>query len=360
MYALQRVRPDCDLRTVDTFALMGGRSGPFFRWTYRAAVQLTPMLHELWYRAVKRAGVFRWFYHRVVGARVGRALTAEVVGFRPHVVVSIYPLATAGLSWLRRRGLLDVPVIALLSDFAPHAFWVYPGVDEYFVLSEDGRAAMSSIAPGARVRVCALPVGPTFHPRSREDVFATRDRYGIPHEALAVLVSGGAMGLGSITAAVDAVLAAGPGFHAVVVCGRNHRLEATLRQRGEHADRLLVLGWVEHMAPLMASVDIVVNNAGGVTAAEALSCGRALVMFRPVAGHGRASAAALAQAGLAVVCTQRRELTSLLARWSEQPPLLHGAQLRGLKHATAHRLEQAAQAILLHTAADAADSSASP
>jgi UDP-N-acetylglucosamine:LPS N-acetylglucosamine transferase len=114
------------------------------------------------------------------------------------------------------------------------------------------------------------------------------------------------------------------------------------------------------MATLMAAVDVVVNNAGGVTAAEALACGRGLVIFRPVAGHGRASAAAMAKAGLAVVCTQRRELTSLLARWMRQPSLLRAAQARALQHATAHRLEQAAQAVLLHTARDAAESSARP
>jgi diacylglycerol O-acyltransferase len=359
-YALRRVRPGCDLRTVDIFALMGSGSGPFFRCAYRGAVQLAPMLHELWYQGLRRLAAFHWFYRQVVGARVGRALTGEVVGFRPHIVVSTYPLGTAGLCWLRRRGLLEVPIIALLSDFAPHAFWVYPGVDEYFVLNDNGRAAMSALAPGARVTVCAPPVAPTFHPRNRQDIVAIRQRYGIPQEALAVLVSCGALGLGSIAAAVDAVLAAGPGCHAVVVCGRNNRLQATLRRRGERADRLLVLGWVEDMPTLMAAVDVVVNNAGGVTATEALACGRALVMFRPVAGHGRASAAALAEAGFAVVCTERRKLTSLIAQWIEQPPLLRTAQARALKHATAHRLEQAAQAILLHTARDAADSSTNP
>lgn len=159
--ALRRVRPNCELRTVDTFALMGGGSGPLFRWAYRIAVQVIPVMHELWYQAVNRFGPFHWFYRRVVGARFGRALVGEIVGFRPHVVVSTYPLGTAGLCWLRCRGLHNVPVVALLSDFAPHAFWVYPGVDEYFVLSDDGRAAVGAMAPGARVTVCALALDTT-------------------------------------------------------------------------------------------------------------------------------------------------------------------------------------------------------
>ncbi|MDQ3763689.1 MAG: hypothetical protein M3460_19330 [Actinomycetota bacterium] len=233
-------------------------------------------------------------------------------------------------------------------------------MDEYFVLSNDGRAAMRTIAPGTRVTVCAPPVAPAFHPYNGQDVAAARERYGLSHDALVVLVSCGAMGLGSVTAAVDAVLAAGPRCQVVAVCGRNKRLQATLCRRREHADRLLVLGWVDGMATLMAAVDVVVNNAGGVTAIEALSCGRALVMFRPIAGHGRASAAAMAAAGLAVVCIRRRRLTRLLAQWINEPVLLRAAQARALRHAIAHRLEEAAEAVLGHTARDATASSSRP
>jgi diacylglycerol O-acyltransferase len=50
---------------------------------------------------------------------------------RSDVIVSTYPLATARLSWLKVHGLLDVAVVAVLSNFTPHAFWVYPHVDRY-------------------------------------------------------------------------------------------------------------------------------------------------------------------------------------------------------------------------------------
>ena len=51
-------------------------------------------------------------------------MAPRVAAVDPDAVVSTYPLATAGLGRLRRTGALDVPVTAILSDVAPHAFWV--------------------------------------------------------------------------------------------------------------------------------------------------------------------------------------------------------------------------------------------
>jgi diacylglycerol O-acyltransferase len=309
-------------------------------------MQLTPPLQNLWYRAVADSEFVQWVYRELIGARVARALSGVVVNFRPDVVVSTYPLGTAGLSWLRRRGQLVAPVVAVLSDFAPHAFWIYPEMARYLVLNAHGRIAMGTLAPGVPVSVCAPLVAPSFRPPGAGDTAAARQRLGIPRDALAVLVSCGALGLGSVSAAADSVLAADPRCHAVVVCGRNRRLRAALRRK--RTSRLTVLGWVDDMAKVMAGVDVVVNNAGGVTTAEALASGRALVMFRPIAGHGRACATAMRRAGLATVAPRRRQLTELLAHWAADRAELVGARDRATRYARAHRLTDAAWTILEH------------
>jgi diacylglycerol O-acyltransferase len=354
--AIRQLRPGCEIREVDTFTQRGET---FVRGAYQAAVQLTPPMQQLWYWVVERLAIMRWFYREVVGRRVARTLRPHVADFQPDIVVSTYPLATAGLSWLRRRGLLDAPVLAVLCDFAPHAFWIYPHVTRYFVLSEHAQRVMDKLAPEVPVTVCATPVPRSFTPPSARESTAARERYGIPPDALAVLVSGGAFGLGSVTAAVDAALAA-PRTQVIVVCGRNERLRAALHQRHGNNDRLRVFGWVEDMGELMAGVDVVVNNAGGMTATEALARGRALVMFRPIAGHGRACASAMAQTGLAVVGTRRGWLTKQLTRWAERSELLRGAQARAAQHARAHHMSEAAALVLNHAVNGAAADTGEP
>lgn len=340
---LERSQPHCTVRELR--CLEDGVE----RWTgrlYRAAIELTPPLQDLWYLAVARSGLVRRFYRDVVGRATGRAMADDLRRERPDVIVSIYPLGTAGLSWLKGQGRLDVPVVAVLSDFAPHAFWVYPGVDRYFVLGERGRRRMLSLAPGVPVDVCAPLVAQGFQPPNPQQRAAAQERAALPAAARTVLISAGSLGLGSVRSAVTAVLAAGEPWHAVVVCGRNTSLADTLRRTFGDTDRLTVLGWVDDMAGLMAAADVVINNAGGLTAAEALACGRALVLYRPIAGHGRDCAAELAAAGLAEVTTRRRRLTRLLRDWATQPDRLADAQRRATEYAGARRLSDTARRIV--------------
>jgi UDP-N-acetylglucosamine:LPS N-acetylglucosamine transferase len=344
--ALGRARPGCRVRVVDVVARTGARAESILRMTYTTTARWTPLTYELWYYAVAHLAWVRWIYADPVGARVAQVVAAEVDQVRPDLVVSTYPLATAAACWLRRRGRLAPPLVAVLSDFAPHAFWLYPGVDEYLVVDESGRRRVReqvrSHVPRPRVTVAGPPVLPSF------DLSAPRRPHALagqaPDDALVVLISCGSMGLGAVVDAVRAALAAGPRCRVVAVCGRNESLRAALKARRH--DRLHVVGWTSEMASLMATADVVVNNAGGLTVAEALAAGRALVMFKPLPGHGRDSAAALRRAGLAVVHTRSRGLTRQLTWWLRNRRHLHAQQARTARFASAHRFDQAVGAVL--------------
>ena len=76
----------------------------------------------------------------------------------------------------------------------------------------------------------------------------------------------------------------------------------------------MLLGWTDQMAEVTRAADVVVTNAGGATSLEALATGRPVLMFRPIAGHGRANAAAMARAGVAVLCRDGHDLGGALRR----------------------------------------------
>ncbi|MGB8995931.1 MAG: WS/DGAT domain-containing protein [Pseudonocardiaceae bacterium] len=264
----------------------------------------------------------------------GIGLAPVIKDYRPDLVVSTYPLGTGGLDWIRRRGGLDVPVAAIISDFAPHPFWVYSEVDLHYVASQPSLRAMYRARPDARGAVGAPPVVAAFHPASATEA---RRRCGLPEDRLIALVSCGSLGFGSVERAVDAALAAGPELCVVVACGRNEALRAKLEARAtllepSAAPRLVPLGWTSEMPALTAAADVVVTNAGGATALEAVACGRAVLMFEPIAGHGKANAELMAQAGLATVCNSPAELIDALRELASQPARLAEAQQRALAH----------------------------
>ena len=331
------------VRVLDVFAPAAGGRGAVLRRLYRSSVQYFPAGYQLWYWAIASVSWCHRYYQCVQGARVGRMLRRELAAFAPDVVVSTYPLATAGAAWLRRRGELSAPLRALLTDFAPHRFWVYPGVDAYLVLTDAGRVALRVLTLQVPVHVCALPVDGHFEVASRSCELTGRARFGLPVDRLTVLVSGGSMAMGSIRRAVRAVRAAGA--HAVVLCGVNEPLLRAL-QRAEHRGLLTAMPWTDDMPALMSACDVVVDNAGGAVAAEALATGRALVVFRPITGHGRASARLLADAGLARTVYNSHHLTDLLRQWGDRPEALRRVHAQAVRFAEAHSPTDSAQTLL--------------
>jgi UDP-N-acetylglucosamine:LPS N-acetylglucosamine transferase len=305
--AIGRLWPQATVTWLDTLDVMGAGVGPLFRWIYVSNVQSTPWLYEFFYRSLWR---YRWFAQaskRVVAAWCGRRLAHRVAQLRPDLVISTYPLGTAGLEWLRRHGRLPVPIGAWISDFAPHPFWVYGGIDLNLVMHQRAIEPALRCVPGAPVTVSAPPVRHEFEPGDAE---AARARLGLPTGAFIALVSCGSLGFGDVEDAAKELLEAHPDVVPVVVCGRNEALRRKLQPLAEADPRLRLLGWTDEMAAYTVAADVVVTNAGGATGLEALACGRPVLMHRPIAAHGRANAALMAEAGLAVVCAHDGELAA--------------------------------------------------
>src|SRR5699024_9594106 len=130
--AASRLWPGCDTRWVDTLQVMGPGVGPAFRRIYVTNVQTTPWLYEFFYGALWRRRWSASASKRFVGAWAGRRLAPVIEEYDPDLVISTYPLGSAGLQWLREQRGLDVPVGAWVSDFSPHPFWVYRALDMHF------------------------------------------------------------------------------------------------------------------------------------------------------------------------------------------------------------------------------------
>lgn len=335
--------PGVEVRWLDALDVMGRGVGPVFREIYVANVQRIPWLYEFFFSSVNNYGWFARSSKRFVGEWCGRRLIRHVRDFQPDVILSTYPLGSAGLAWLRRHRDLNIPMGAWVSDFCPHPFWVYDQLDLNLVMHPVGIGPAHDWVPGARLAVSAPPVTSEFAPGDRA---AARAAHDLPPDKFVALVSCGAFGFGSVESAVSTLLAASEDIVVVVACGRNEPLRKRLLADGDHGGRLRALGWTDQMPALTVASDVVVTNAGGATSLEALACGRALLMYRPIAAHGRANAELMAEAGLAEVCADDAELTAAVRRLLAEPERLAAIERRGLEHATSATVADGLDALL--------------
>ncbi len=276
----------CTVDRHDFVDLMPRRAGVVLRGLYRRQLTTVP---QSWGWLLSLAGTDRLAGQSARLTALADDATLQAIGTGADLVVSTYPLASQVLGRLRLAGRLAVPVVTYLTDLSVHRLWVSAGVDVHLALHDE--PARQAKEHGARdVRVVAPAVSPAFG--EQYPGYAARERWGLPAaEPLALLVAG-AWGVGSVARAAADVAATGLAVP-VVACGRNDTLRHKLRRAG-HA---VALDWVDDMAALMHSCQVVVQNAGGLSALEALSAGVPVVTYRNLPGHGRTNADSLDRAG---------------------------------------------------------------
>ena len=124
-----------------------------------------------------------------------------------------------------------------------------------------------------------------------------------------MLVVAGSWGIGDVAETVAAIERCGA-FHPIVVCGRDEHLRARLARTSGAAT---VLGWTDDMPGCMAAADVLVENAGGLSAMEAFAAEVPVVTYRPIAGHGKRQRGDDGRVGRHAVRTRRRRASRTLS-----------------------------------------------
>lgn len=249
-----------------------------------------------------------------------RRLGALVEREHPALVLSTFHLSSQVAGRMRKSGMLSVPVVSLVLDFFVHGMWVHPGVDAHLLLHPsqvhqvEQRGGKTPVVCGPVVRQAFWAECPSWR---REDA---RRTLGLGPAERCIVIVGGSWGVGQLPATF-ATLASDDRFVPVAVAGRNSKLFSLLEAARRRARRGKVLSWVDDMDRLMAAADATVENAGGLTAMEALARGVPVVTYRPIAGHGRANAEAMAAAGVSVYPRNPRELVTCLLELTSDTPL---------------------------------------
>ncbi|HEX4863063.1 MAG TPA: glycosyltransferase [Acidimicrobiales bacterium] len=285
--------------------------GAALRRSYELQLRYFPGSYEATYRMWFRAPWLCPPLARFVAMLTNRRLMRWIEEIRPSGVLSTYPLATLSLGELRRTGRLQCQVVNYITDFGVHPLWVHPSVDLNLAVHETAaeRARAGSRRPSI---ACAPAVSESFSPTRLPDRRAARTALGLHHLEPAVLIAAGSWGVGSVEKTVRTVAAEGR-FVPVVTCGNDRRLRSRLDALvRDEAMRAIVVGWTDDMPSLMAACDALVENAGGLTAFEAMRAGLPVITYEPIPGHGRENAAAMSAAGVARVAADSAQLMALL------------------------------------------------
>ncbi|OEJ93226.1 MGDG synthase family glycosyltransferase [Streptomyces thermolilacinus] len=299
-----------DAHVHDVLTLLPPGSGPALRGFYRTVVRRVPALYTAIYQvflapppprpdgtALPRPDT------SPLAALAERPLRHLAARLRPDVVVSTFHLAAQITGRMRERGTLRVPSAVYVTDFAVHRAWLHPGNDLYLCVSP-GAAEAARTGTGRRTAAPGPVVPPAFHAVADAPPGPPPD----PHRPT-VLLTAGAWGVGSDLPGTARALVR-HGLRPVVLCGRDE----ALRRRSARVPGAVALGWTDDLPALMATARLLVDNAAGQTAVQALAAGLPVVAYRPIPGHGAAGVRHMAAEGLTTTAPDLPSLLDAAAR----------------------------------------------
>ena len=283
---------------------------------YHCQIEYAPWSWRVLYRVTRSRRLIR-LGGAFLALQGGRRLRERIESGGYDAVVSAYPVVSMVLARLRRAGKLRVPCCTLVTDFDPHPAWVHPELDANLGVGGVCTGGMRPVRPP----VPAPPDDPTLRPRMRE-------RLGLEPGERAVLIVGGAWGVGHLHDAALTV-AAVPGMRPIVVAGHNDGLRRRI-DTDPKLDAAVVFGFTGLMAGLMAASDVLIANAGGLTCLEAFAAGLPVVIYDPLPGHGEDNGRHMEQAGMVTAAAREADLQTMLADggfWAVRAPETAGRAL---------------------------------
>ena len=179
---------------------------------------------------------------------------------------------------------LSMPTGVVETDYTASPGAHAGNLDWHFIPAESLREDLVRLGvDSSRIIATGIPVRGAFYNRGERG--AARRALGLPERCHHLLMMGGSMGAGPVAELARAIIRdMGDDCAVSVVCGTNQALWNELTGLyGDHP-RVRIHGYMECVAPLMESADLLLTKPGGITVTEAAVERLPMVLVNAVAG----------------------------------------------------------------------------
>jgi len=241
---------------------------------------------------------------------------------QPHLLIVTHALLVNVVSSLKASGKIDLPFIAVVTDYMAHQFYVNQYVDAYIVASSFTKDTLTEKGvPENKIYAYGIPIRREF----REPRKAETD-----HE-FTLLVMGGSMGISYIKNCLQQLVLNPYPLRILVICGNNEKLKKELEEK--YADtlpdkKIELFGFTSDIPKFMDQSDIIVTKPGGLTVTEAINKNIPIIIPFFIPGQEEENTQVLVKAGVAVSVTNPTELNEVVSRFYKDPTILEDMRLK--------------------------------
>lgn len=282
--AIRGLSCDSEIMNINAFSYTNPITEKIINRLYMSVIKATPQIWDYLYDnpvVVKKLARIKESVHKFNFPKF-KALFDK---FKPDVVCCTQAYPCGMVADFKKTYKSNIPLVAVLTDYIPHSYWIYDTVNCYVVPSEQvGERLVKKGVPSSKVRALGIPFDHKFNdPVNKEKVL---EQLGLAANLPVILIMGGGQGLGPIKEIVKSLEKVRPEFQAIVITGTNKKLYNSLKRKIKKFKRkLLVFSYTDRVNEFMTISDLVVTKPGGITTAEALSKKLPMIIVKPIPGQ---------------------------------------------------------------------------
>lgn len=282
-----KFEPVSEVKILDTIKYINPILNKVLIGGYLNTLKITPSLFGKIYRFTENTGKddsISSFKNKLTEIMAHKILPA-IEKFKPDIIICTHWYPVEMVSILKKKNKLNIPIVCIITDYAPHSFWIYPQVDSYIVSNKDMIEEMVHRGINRNsIFDSGIPVGSDFFDRyNRND---TLKELKLDPNKQVILIMGGSLGMGRISGIYSQIANSTKDIQVIVVAGNNKKLYTKLMsiKKTSNVDTR-ILGFTKDVNKYMQCSDILITKPGGLTISEALICQIPIILFSPIPGQ---------------------------------------------------------------------------
>jgi processive 1,2-diacylglycerol beta-glucosyltransferase len=307
--AVRIIDPQTEILNINAFNYTSPIWERIINRAYLSVVKTTP---ELWDYLYDNPKVLR--STRKIREMIHKANTEKLKNlfeeFSPNAVVCTQAYPCGMVADYKRTYGPNLPLVGILTDYAPHSYWIYDNVDAYIVPSDEtGKKLALNGVMEDKIKPLGVPIDPKFaNPLNRGQIYR---EFKIDPSSPVILIMGGGQGLGPIKRVLAALDKIHQDFQILAVTGINKKLLRWVQKR-KFKKKVTAFGYVDFVEKLMEISTLIITKPGGVTTAEALAKKLPMVIIHPLPGQEAMNTRFLLDEGVALKVENETELADLI------------------------------------------------
>jgi len=297
--AIKKLNSDVEIANINGFNYINPFLEKIVNRAYMGVIKRTPSIWGYLYDNSRIIKSTQWLKDKIHKSSYNK-LKLLLEKFNPDVIACTQAFPCGMVADYKKTFNAKVPLVGILTDYLPHAYWIYQKVNYYIVASQDAKERfIKEGVPKSNIKSFGIPIDAEFTKFYEKN--RVLKKLGMDFNTPSILIMGGSRGLGPIKQVVDELNSLDTDFQIIIATGTNKALSRWLnKRRGNSKKRMFVFEYISNINEIMELSKLIITKPGGLTTAEALAKGLPMIIIRPIPGQEMKNTEYLLKKGVAI------------------------------------------------------------